>query len=696
MSDSGFESEKEQVGIDAGVVLGAVLRNLVRIVFVTVLLCAAAYAVLLFVPKVYESRAELLVEPRINSGAAAGSSGADAYLIDAAAVSSQIELIKSRDTIRTAIENLDLAEDPAFEGQSLDRIIAAISDDLVVTQERGSRLISIAYRAQDPDLAARIANGIAQAHVNRRAGQQISDTIETTGWLHDEIGRLRTTVLEAERAIANFRVDNDLFVGANNESLTNQQLSNFSTQIASVAERRSAAQSRAQLIRALLESGQSVIGLSDVQASSVGQQLSQELARLQGERAQQASTFLPNHPTIRALDAQIAEINSRVAAEGRSIAAALEAQAQIEADLQESMQAELDRLKVTAGANTMEGVTLAELEREATAQRELLNAYLLRYAEATARSDVSSALPDVRIVSEAAPSVRPAAPQTVMIVAGLAVVSVLLQVGAVIFSELLSGRALVGRDVEREMNAEATSDVAEPEAETAEPETAETLIEDEAQVLAVEAHEEIEQPVAEAASEVPTDEAGPVERIGFDADVDIEALAAIVAAGTARVLVLASVDAVFDCQEFAERLSAKLIRNGLSVAEIDAASGLQGNEAGLSDLCAGQAEFGDVVHRAPDGQFAYVPWGQASRLGRTGGRAATLVEALADIYECVLVVTGPIEMKSSLPLFADVGARCILLAASRADAFPIEHEIVALGFETVQVVALDDASAKVA
>src|SRR5690606_24490460 len=110
-----------------------------------------------------------------------------------------------------------------------------------------------------------------------------------------------------------------------------------------------------------------------------------------------------NHPTIRALDAQIGEIESQIAAEGRRVASALEAQAQIEADLQASLEAELERLKVTAGNDTRDGVALAELEREASAQRELLNAYLLRLAEATARSDVNSALPDVRMVSEAAP-----------------------------------------------------------------------------------------------------------------------------------------------------------------------------------------------------------------------------------------------------------------------------------------------------
>ncbi|HCO53561.1 MAG TPA: hypothetical protein DIT93_00905, partial [Pelagibacterium sp.] len=446
MNQSASGAEKSEESIDASVILRAVVSRLFRIGLVTVLLLAAAYAVLLFVPRLYESRAELLVEPRSTAyTSAASNQNAETYYIDIATVSSQIELIKSRDTILAAIETAALRDEPAFEGWSDSEIVGEIGDNLVVTQERASRLISVAYRHTDPDLAAKVANAVVQAHVQRRAGQQISDTVDATAWLQQEITRLRQDVVGAERAIADFRVQNDLFTGSNNESLTNQQLSNFSAQITAANERRNAAQSRAQLIRSLLESGQSVGGVSDVQSSAIVQQLSQEMARLQGERAQQAATFLPSHPTIRALDAQIAEIDTQISNEGRRVAQALEAQAQIEADLEQSLQAELERVKVTAGSDTIEGVTLAELEREAAAQRELLNAYLLRFTEASARSDMGSALPDVRVVSEAVPSSSPASPKTSLVLLAVGIAAVLLQVGAVIFSELLSGRALVER-----------------------------------------------------------------------------------------------------------------------------------------------------------------------------------------------------------------------------------------------------------
>lgn len=714
-------AEQPDASIDVGVVLGALLRRAVRIVFVTLLLCALTYAVLMFVPRMYESAAGLLIEPRSNVFTrAANDIGGAGYVVDEATISSQIALIKSRDTLLAVIEATGLREVPEFSrggggllsliglggprGPSDERVINAVNENLIVTQERNSRIISVAFRSLDPELAARVANAVAITHVSRRAGQQVSDTIEATAWLEGEIASLRERVAAAERQVAEFRVENDLFMGANNTSLIDQQLSSFSSQIAAATERRNAAESRAQLIRSLLQSGQAVSGVSDVQASPVVQQLSQEKARLQGERAQQSATLLSNHPTIRALDAQIAEIDTQIAAEGRRVAEALEVQARIESELERSLQEELTRLKITAGSATREGVTLAELEREATAQRELLNAYLIRYSDAAARTESSSTLPDVRIISEAAPAITPVSPKTALIMIAVFLVSVILQVGAVIFGELLSGRALRVPEVRepdietvREAIAEALEDEPAEDDSFAEPPldeiaaiAPEPLPEPEDETWALPEEPEEEQPVSEP---LPLLNTAPR---GSALDIEIETLAASIMAGAARRVMVAALDDWTDSQLFAERLGARVIGNGQSLAEIDAASRQQGLELGIADLVVGEADYGDVVHRGPEERFAFVPWGQNAVLARNTDRITTLVDALGDIYEAVIVVTGKVGMSSSLPLFAEAGGCCVLLAQDPARAETAQADIEALGFSPVYVVAAANLQSEVA
>ncbi|MDB5623067.1 MAG: hypothetical protein JWR39_1630 [Devosia sp.] len=830
--------------IDMGALAGAILRRLPRIVLVTLLLLGATFAILMFMPRLYESTAAILVEPRSNIYTRAANEQAPSLTgAEAGVVSSQIELIKSRDTLLRVIDQLGLRSVAEFNGgaasfsplamltQMLGRssapgntdetVLANIYDRLTVIQERDSRVISVIFRSTDPQRAADIANAIAAAHVARRTELSLSDTAEASGWLEAEIGKLRTRVTQAEAAVANFKVDNDLFVGSNNTSLVDQQLSTIATQINAAQERKNAALSRAALIRGLLERGQPIDGVADVRESTVIQQLSQEKARLQGERAQLSATLLGNHPNIRAADAQINELNNQIAIEGRRVAEALEAEAQIEADVETSLRADLTNAKTSASTATQDTVTLDSLEREAAAQRNLLEGYLQRYSEAASRTDSNSALPDVRVVTMAAPAVVPSSPRTTSTLVAVGLASLLLQIGLVIFNELISGRAIrqaraviVERPqdeldavpfqeaelepdqrweepVPAEPVAEPIADLdqpverteepifaaqpiaVEPPALQEEPVLAEVPVVARAQALepfvVVPALAAIAVPVAAAPLTIEPVAIEPVADQDQDHDADnadkdepahfippaepeedgharlrralrevapdllqdlpapepgqqsipdalvhayaqaepiaypppaklhdtlaFSDLAADLALGRTRLVILTGLAGHGDSAAMAEELVGDALARGLSVALVDAGSGRLTEETGLSDLTHDAASFGEVVHKSADNSFAEVPWGQAPALDRRSTKPVTLVEALGDIYEVVVLLTGPAGANSSLPMFEALDGRVVLVTSATNTVDEIEQtreQLLEAGFGFVEVASFPD------
>ncbi|MET0438241.1 MAG: GumC family protein [Devosia sp.] len=756
--------------IDVTAVLAAVGRRLPRIIIVTLLVLVAAFLVLTMLPRLYESSASILVEPRSNVYTRSANEQAPASTAgDASVVSSQIELIKSRDTLLGVIDKLDLRSKPEFNGSqsgfsplgvvmqligrgstpiSIDeRVINTLYDRMTVIQQRDSRIISILVRSTDPQLAADIANAVAEAHVARRAQLSLSDTAEASDWLRQEIERLRTVVGDAEAAVAQYRVDNDLFIGTNNTSLLDQQLSTITTQITSAQERKNTAQSRASVIRGLLERGQPIESVADARNSAVVQQLSQEKARLQGQLAQLSATLLSNHPTVRALNAQIAELDNRINQEGYRVAAALEAEAQVEADLEASLQADLGRFKQTASTATQDTVALDSLQREAKAQRDLLEAYLMRYNEASSRADAGSALPDVRVVTEAAPSVTPAFPKTALILAGVGIVTFAVQFGAVVFGELMSGRAL--RPIEpyawerqrREEPAvvpqaalqeevpeeesfyeepvsevyEAEPDpVLEPEPTPDEPErpAAFAYVEPESTLAASDSARRLLQELADRRAQrdaarvamesapapkpvaaTPIRPKSPREIVGMVRYAD---LAADLVLGKTHLLLLADHGNNEPGRRMADALAADGLAKGLSVVLVDAGSGRTGNAPGLSDLSMGHAGFGDVVQKSADQSFAEVVWGQGETIDRTSAKPSILVEALGDIYEVVIVLTGRVGGRSALPVFADLGGRVVLVTSDDEEAGSAEDmrsQLLNAGLQRVEISALEDAVA---
>ena len=714
----------EDLRMDVGALFGALWARALRILFVTAVLVALAYGVLMFVPKLYESSSSLLVEDRTSSftQAATGQPQSGTGVTVDALISSQIELIKSRDTLLAVVDTLNLRSVPELNGgagnpltalmaligkkpepKSVDEaVLQALNDRLTVLRERDSAVISIFVRSADPKLAADIANAIAAEHVKRRAGQSVADTAEATAWLQQQIEQLRVKVTDADQKVADFKSKYGIFTGANGTTLPDQQISDIGKQITDAQAVRNAAEQRASLIRSLIKSGQAVEGVDDVRNSAVIQSLMQNRATLQSTLAEKLATLLPAHPTIKALNAQIDQINRQIAAEAKRIADGLAAQVTIQDGILQSLSDDLARAKLAASAQTNDGVTLDGLVREANAQRDLLNAYLIKYRDASGRTDAGSVLPDVRVVTQAAPSVVPASPKTALILGAVGFVALALQVGAVLFGELMSGRAIYDRNAAPIEPAFASEEAAADE--TAQPTASEPVADD-----ARDETQDVASPpfprhtgwaaIAEAAPHAASrDVEEDAERPAVSADLALSNLNADVALGRARLLLIGGLSEARDAAVMTDALVGAALRNGLSVCRIDAGSMRASSMPGLADLCAEQAGYGDVVHKVRE-NLAEVPWGQTKVLNRRSSKPVTLIEALTDIYEVVIVSTGRLGLNSTLPLFVGLPARVVVVhdgslapetVAAAAD------ETAGLGFSQVQAMALPAAEIAVA
>jgi hypothetical protein len=311
----------------------------------------------------------------------------------------------------------------------------------------------------------------------------------------------------------------------------------------------------------------------------------------------------------------------------------------------------------------------------------------------------------------------PASPKTGLILGAVAFVSLALQIGTVLFGELMSGRAVYDRNARHEpLIAEPdefqTVDEHEEIVETdyAEPEAAaENATEDEETAIPEPVLGDMTEPAAPAARPAPaaapvihsaTSRPAPMARhraAGSNA-LELSNLSADIAIGRVRVVLLAAVGEARDAAVVADALVSDALSKGLSVCRVDAGSMRPTTAPGISDLCAEEVGFGDVVHKVREG-LAEVPWGHVLTIDRGSSRALTLVEALGDIYEVVIVLTGRIGLNSNLPMFAGLQGRLVLVRgadtpSSLVDA--VSADAAPLGFELTQSVAVPEAQPEVA
>lgn len=461
-----LQSSVRDVDVDLGRLFASLRRDWRRILGVAIAASLVALLFAMVATPSYRAETRLLIETRESVFTRPqGDRDDTAPVLDEEGVTSQVEIITSTDILKQVAKKLDLASRPEFDsaGQitlldrllilagvksnpdavpAEERVLTAFRDHLTVYRVERSRVIVIEFTSEDPVLAAEVPNAIADAYLAVSREAKSESTSAATEWLEPEIKALTERVKEAEAKVAAFRAESDLPLGQNNAAIATQQLSELASELSRVRANRAAAEGTAAAVRDALKRGGPFDTFPDVQSSGLMQRLMERRVELSTQIADLSTTLLNNHPRIRALRTQLADLDRQIAAEGRKVLEAQVQAAQTAQKRENEIVAELNRQKVEAARVSEKEVELRALERDAAAQRALLESYLARYREAASRRDGNYLPADARIFSRAVVPLEPYFPKVVPIVGAAFVGSLLLMSIATLMMELFSGRAM--------------------------------------------------------------------------------------------------------------------------------------------------------------------------------------------------------------------------------------------------------------
>jgi polysaccharide biosynthesis transport protein len=420
------------------------------IVLPTVLAAVLAITAVNSITPRYKSEARILIEGHGN------------LALDAEAVTNQVQLLLSRDLAREIIKINKLAERPEFDlvlqglsplkavtalfGIGRDpsaltpeeRVMDAYYERLSVHAIDNSRVILIKFQSRDPELAARVANSLAENDFVLPQNARHEQTMSKSQLLSGELDNLRKKVAEAESRVEEFRSQSGLLVGTNNSTLSNQQIGDMNTQLNNARALKSEAETRARLVREMLQGGKP-IEASELLNSELIRRLFEQRASLRVQLAEQASTLLDGHPRIKQLKAQLTDLDGQLRDEAGKISRSMDNDARIAGSRVEGLSAPLEQLKTQTTSINGQDLQLRALEREAKAQRDLLETYLAKYREANTRENLDAVPVYGRIISRATVSNTPTYPNKLPVVLISTLATLMLSAGAIATAESLRG-----------------------------------------------------------------------------------------------------------------------------------------------------------------------------------------------------------------------------------------------------------------
>lgn len=475
--------------IDAAWVLQTLRRRKWAVAAPTVAATGLAFFLLLLVPSRYSATTEVMLDTAQQQVVNIQAVLTDA-LPDQEAVDSQVEVFRSRGVAEKVITALDLESDPEFNealapdsglkafvksvrsvvdglrgavsgaeprplpedirrAQQRANVIDTFLENLSVRLKAQSRVLQVTYTSKDPVKAWQIANKLAEVYLVDQLDAKYEAARRATQWLTEKIAALRIDVTDKEQAVAHYRKQAGLLVGTDGNTLISQQISELSAQLIVARTARAEAEAKLGQVRRLVQLQGGAGAAADVLDSPIIQALVEQESTVKREAAALADEFGDRHPRMISARAALRDIQGKIAAEVGKIVQKLENDVGVARAREIALQDSLEQLKARMAQSNTAEVQLRALERDAAAERTMLETFLSRYEETSAQTDSAVQQSGARVISRADVPDNPSSPPRSLIVMTVFLIAGVLSVLAVLAIEQFDRGYRSGEQVER-------------------------------------------------------------------------------------------------------------------------------------------------------------------------------------------------------------------------------------------------------
>jgi chain length determinant protein EpsF len=364
-------------------------------------------------------------------------------------LASQIDLLMSERVGRAVIRILNLGNDPAWRegwhkagngrGDYEAWVSETLARGLTVKPVSYSNVLSVAYKAEEAEYAAKVVNAYVKAYVDTSLELRAERVSQSSGFFDARARELRAELDKAQGRLSEYQQKNGLLVGDEKLNIESTRLSELNTQLL-------LAQSASSDVAARLrQAGQRPDQLQEVWRNPNVAALETELAREDVRARELKSRLGDNHPQLLEQEARLSELRSKLAAEkGRAIGSVgFDSSANQNRVVQISAALEAQRAKVLRMQTQRE--QSVSMQRDVESAQRAYDAMQQRVNLASVESQNSQG--NVTILKHATPPISPSSPNLLKNVGASIAVGLLLGLGLVVALEQLDPRLRTTDDI---------------------------------------------------------------------------------------------------------------------------------------------------------------------------------------------------------------------------------------------------------
>ncbi len=409
---------------------------------VTGLVVFAAIAYVIRAPRLYESRAVILVEQLsqkvVNIDEVAQE---DPQTTDFVATVAQA--LTSRKLLLRVVKVCNLANDPTFapprkngapytDMELADHLGAKVK----VKLRRGTRLIDLVVEDRSPEQAQKIASAFVKEFLRENFDQKLALSMVANEFLQEEAEKLKVKLEASERKLQAYREENKAVSLEERQNIIVEKLKELNTKVTEAKSKRLQLEADIEQLKRV-EKGNldALLAINSVSQLPQVALIREQLVSAEAELAALKERYLPKHPKYIAAATRIANLKQSLVSEanqaGETLArlyeSARDSESKFDEALQEQEEKALELDKVAIPYNV--------LQRDVESDRALYESVTKRLKETAITQGIEQT--PFRIIEEPMVPSEPTKPKKKLIVMIALVFGLVLGVGVVIVTDML-------------------------------------------------------------------------------------------------------------------------------------------------------------------------------------------------------------------------------------------------------------------
>lgn len=256
-------------------------------------------------------------------------------------LSTQVEILKSRNLAEELVSRLNLIDDPEFASQGFgwvsyvyswiadsfsedrdanntvgrqaarqERVVNNLMRRVNVKTVKTSNLLQISIDATSPQIAAKLLQNYISIYLEQNLEKRRTESLQAAGWLQEELTSVEKKLRDAQVTLLDFVVDHGI-VDSKEGGLA--QVINMLNKKMEGHIKSEEARAKVQALEDQNAADESVLLPKEIANNEYIGKLKQELAMMESEYTQMRGLYSPNYPKLRMLEKKVKFLTDRIA-----------------------------------------------------------------------------------------------------------------------------------------------------------------------------------------------------------------------------------------------------------------------------------------------------------------------------------------------------------------------------------------------